>query len=147
MRRRSIPPEIAAALPDIVRAAQQTYNEWHQNEEGLDEELGEGGICHLIADEICSALGARGLDCGPVSAQVGEQHVWAVVKIGTLDENGDPDREDAGVWSIDIPPGVYESGGGYSWRKRPDVMFDTDDVVVDRESPDPSDFERYMEAY
>jgi hypothetical protein len=143
---RRIPPEIVAVLPEVVRVAQQTYDDWKQDEEGFDEELGEGGICHLIADEVCGVLAAHGIDCGPVSAQVGEQHVWAVAKIGTVDEEGDTDRADAGVWSIDIPPRVYESGGGYSWRKKPGVVFGVDDVVVDRESPDPSDFERYMES-
>lgn len=145
-KRQLPPPEISAAMPSIVKLAQQTYDDWHQDEEGFDEELGEGGICHLIAEEICSVLASQGLDCGSVSAQVGEQHVWAVVKIdGVRDEDGEYDRDDAGVWSIDIPPGVYESGGGYSWRKKPGVAFEAADVVVTHESRDPDDFERFME--
>lgn len=144
--KRELPPEISAAMPSIIKVAQQTYDDWHQDEEGLDEELGEGGICHLIAEEICSILASHGLDCGSVSAQVGEQHVWAVVKIdGVRDEDGEYDRDNAGVWSIDIPPGVYESGGGYSWRKKPGVAFEAADVVVTHESRDPDDFERFME--
>jgi hypothetical protein len=80
-----------------------------------------------------------------VTAHVGENHVWAVAKIGNVNDEGDPDRPDAGVWCIDIPPSVYEEGGGYNWTKTPDVTFDTSDIIVTHESFDPADFERYME--
>ena len=145
MSRHKIPVELADAMPKIVAAAQQVYDAWAQDDEGYDEELGSGGICHLIAEDICGVLSEHGLDCGSVNAQVGENHVWVVTKIGEVGEDGEPDRLDAGVWMIDIPPSVYESGGEYNWRKIPGVTFDPSDVVVSRESPDPSDFERYME--
>lgn len=32
---------------------------------------------------------------------------------------------------MDIPPRVYETGGGYSWKKIPDVVFKSDDIVID----------------
>lgn len=131
-----VPAAISALLPRMVVVAQKVYDEWAQDEEGYDEELGAGGICQDIADDICGVLASEGLDCSPVSASVGEQHVWVVVKL---------EGADAGVWSIDIPPDVYETGGGYTWRKRPGVAFEAAHIVVARESPDPSDFERFMD--
>lgn len=119
--------------PQIAAAAQRVYNDWAQDEEGFDEELGEGGICHLIADEVAGLLSQEGFDAATVSAQVGDQHVWVVVKT------------DSGVYLVDIPPSVYETGGGYRWRKRPGVEFAVDDVVIERESSDPDDFERFLE--
>jgi len=134
-----VPQQLRAAIPQIVARAQHVYNEWAQDEEGLDEELGEGGICDQIAEEVVGVLGALGIDSSTVwSEGVGENHVWAVARIA--------EGPGAGVWSIDIPPGVYETGGGYSWKKIPDVTLDEDDVVLTHESPDPSDFERYSES-
>ena len=33
---------------------------------------------------------------------------------------------------VDIPYGYYERGGGYSWTKIPDVVFQPDFVVIER---------------
>lgn len=145
MSSRAAPAEIVELLPQIAAAAQNVYDDWEQDEYGADAEGCVGGICHLIADEICGVLGAAGIECSPISATVGEQHVWVVAKVGDVDENGDVERHDAGVWSIDIPPHVYESGAAYTWTKLPGVQFRDDDIVVYQESPDPSDFERYMD--
>lgn len=134
---RRIPPQIAEVLPKLVELAQRTYDAWDQDENGVDDELGEGGICHLIAEEIADELNGRGLEAATINAQVGENHVWAVVRIDS--------GKDAGVWSIDIPPGVYERGGGYTWRKLPDVSFEIDDINIKHESVDPADFDRFME--
>jgi hypothetical protein len=125
--------ELKALRPEIATAAQRVYDEWAQDEEGLDEELGAGGICHLIADDVVGLLSREGFDAATVSAQVGEQHVWVVA------------QTDDGVYLVDIPPSVYESGSGYRWRKKPGVEFSGDDVVIDRESADPGDFERFLE--
>lgn len=38
--------------PEMAAAAQQAYNEWEQDEEGQDEELGSGGICQDIAEKM-----------------------------------------------------------------------------------------------
>ena len=143
---RRVPPVIASALPTLVKLAQETYNSWEQDEEGFDEMMGYGGICHLIADEIAGELSKLGLDATTINSQIGENHVWAVVRIGEPNEDPDAPRgEYDGVWSIDIPPGVYESGGGYTWKKKRGVEFDASDIDVTHESFDPADFDRYME--
>jgi hypothetical protein len=36
----------------ISQCGQSVYDDWYQNDEGYDEMVGNGGICHLIADKI-----------------------------------------------------------------------------------------------
>lgn len=121
-------------MPSIVAAAQKEYDSWELDENGYDAEVGEGGICHLIADEICSVLGNNGIDCSTVSAQIGEQHVWVVAKF------------EEGVYNIDIHPSYYETGGGYNWEKIPDVVFSEDMVEVDMISSDPEEFDQFIDG-
>ncbi|MGA7119683.1 MAG: GNAT family N-acetyltransferase, partial [Polyangiaceae bacterium] len=132
--RPGIPPEIAKALPEIVRVAQKQYDDWTVDEEGYDEEVGGGGICHLIADEIVEVLDKHDVMATTVSSSH-EVHVYVVARVPT------------GVWQIDIRPHVYERGGGYSWTKIPGVTFDASDVEVDRLSSNPRDFKEYVEDW
>lgn len=125
--------DIQRFLPEIVAAAQAVYDTWAQDDEGMDEELGAGGICQDIAVAICGVLAEKGIDCSTVSAQVGEQHVYTVAQLSD------------GVFTIDIPPSVYESGGGYVWKKLKDVVFKPRDVDVYKLSDNPEDFESYLE--
>ncbi len=121
-------------LDDFASIAQKVYDEWDQSdEEGGDPELGFGGICQDIAEGISGKLNEMGVDATTVSATIGDQHVWVVAKLND------------GVYSIDIPPGVYESGGGYNWQKLPGVQFSKDHIVVDRLSSNPDDFDQYTE--
>ncbi len=117
----------------LARAAQEVYDAWQQDEEGVDEELGVGGICQDVAAAHCDVLGAAGFDCYTMDNNgMGEQHVWAIVQV----------KE--GVYGVDIPPGVYETGGGYTWRKRPDVVFRPDHIEIYEMSPRPEDFESFL---
>lgn len=116
----------------FANIAQKVYDEWDEN---MDE-YGGGGICHLIADEICDYLDNKGFECITVNTCVGENHVFVVVKT------------DDGVYEVDIPPNTYETGGGYNWEKIPNVQFDENDVVVSMIDSDPNSFERnYAEDY
>ena len=117
--------------PLFVQAAQKEYDDWAQDEDGMDEVLGTGGICQDIAEKIASILSQHGFDCTTVSQQIGEQHVYVIAK-----------TED-GVYEVDIPPYVYETGGGYNWRKIPNVKFDESCISVNRLSSDPEEFEQY----
>lgn len=119
-------------IPQILAAAQKEYDSWAQDEEGHDEELGFGGLCQDIAEQISSVIIGAGIDAGTMHAEIGEQHVWTICKI------------DEGVYEVDIPPSVYETGGGYSWKKIPDVTFDAGDLVIHRIDPDPESFENYF---
>lgn len=109
--------DIFALIPQFVASAQRVYNEWNQDENGYDEELGEGGICQDIADSFVDVLSNSGIDAIAVDNNgMGDQHVWAVAKLSD------------GLYEIDIPPHLYERGGGYTWKKIPNVKF-TDDFI------------------
>jgi len=116
-------------IPQMIQAAQKVYDEWDQDNEGLNPELGAGGICQDIAEEMAGVLSMAGIDSATVSASVGDQHVWVFARFSD------------GVYSIDIPPGTYESGSGYVWRKKKDVRFDPSDLYIDNVSSNPDDFE------
>jgi len=118
-------------LQKLVNAAQKEYDLWDENE----DEYAGGGICHLLADKIIDELYNQGIDSTSVSQQCGEVHVFVVAKLSE------------GVISIDINPYRYETGGGYNWKKIPDVRFDVGDIVIDIIDPDPSKFEEYTEQW
>ena len=115
-------------LPRFLKAAQADYDAW--DETNTDVYAG-GGICHIIADSICGVLIEYGIDCSPVSCNY-EQHVFVAAKFAE------------GVYTIDIPYWIYEQGGGFSWKKLPDVEFEPRDVVFYKTSSDPEDFEQYI---
>ena len=127
--------ELETLLPKIVEVSQTVYDSWAQNEDGMDEELGCGGICQDIAGAICGLLSESGFECTTVSQEIGEQHVYTIVKL-----------ED-GVYEVDIPPYVYESGGGYNWRKIPNVSFNSNHVIINRIDGDPDSFDNYTGDY
>ena len=120
-------------LPALAKAAQGEYDAWEQDGDGLDPELGAGGICHLIADRMVEALLNVGFEATSTHSEgVGENHVWVTAKT------------DAGVVVIDIPPGRYEIGSGFVWRKIPGVSFVPSDIFVDIIDPDPESFPAYV---
>lgn len=123
---------IKRLLPNLIQAAQKVYDEWDQDENGNCEWLGAGGICQDIADAICSVLSGAGIECSPVSQQIGEQHVYTVAKLND------------GVFEIDIPPYVYETGGGYCWKKIQDVKFSASHFIINRLTSDPNEFDNYI---
>lgn len=119
----------------IAQCGQSVYDDWYQDESGYDEMVGNGGICHLIADKIVDLLYESNIDCTTVSSDH-EVHVYVVAKI----------KE--GVFSVDIPYSFYETGGGYTWKKIPNRFFDDSVVYIDQISCDPNDFEKeYCEDY
>lgn len=117
-----------AAIPQILAAAQRDYDNW--NESDQDTYAG-GGICHIIADSICDVLWKIGVYCTPVSC-THEQHVYVAAKF------------EEGVFTIDIPYVIYETGGGFSWKKIPDVKFEPSNVVFYKVSSDPDEFDNYV---
>lgn len=123
-----IPSSIRSLIPSFVAAAQRVYDDWVQDE---NDDLCGGGVCDLVAEEIAALLP----DAATVNSEgMGENHTWVVAKL--------PE----GVYMIDIPPQVYETGGGYCWSKRPGVVFTSSDVVVDQLDSDPNEFENYLPA-
>ena len=49
---------------------------------------------------------------------MGEQHVWTMARVAE------------GIYEVDIPYSEYETGGGYTWKKIPDVRFDHNSIYI-----------------
>lgn len=88
----------------LVKAAQKVYDEWEQ-QDGFDEVYGSGGICQDIAEAFCDVLFDHNINRTTFNASIGTNHVWAIVY----------DDEEETAYDVDIPPHVYETGGGYTW--------------------------------
>lgn len=107
--------------PQMAQAAQSVYNTWEQDAEGYDEVLGSGGICQDIADAIADILP---YDTYILSSQCGDQHVWLVA------------YNDNEGYHIDIPAFEYETGSGYNWTKRPDIIFKPEMIIIEKADSD-----------
>jgi hypothetical protein len=129
----SLPDLIKAksAIPQILQKVQQEYDNW--DEANVDTYAG-GGICHIIADKICEVFSDFGIECATISCSH-EQHVYVAIKV------------QEGVYSVDIPYSIYETGGGFTWKKIPEVKFEPSDVIFYKITSDPEEFESYIEPY
>jgi hypothetical protein len=126
--------QIDALKPQLAAAAQEVYDAWDaSDEENGDWQVGTGGICHLIADKMLDVLTSNisGLTATTISS-THEVHVYVVAGKTNVDEDGEKEEE---YYGIDIRPYNYETGGGYSWKKIPDVLFTPDMVQVDWVEP------------
>jgi hypothetical protein len=119
---------VRKVIPILVKSAQRVYNHW--NEKNIDTYAG-GGICHLIADKFCDILNDQGISCSTVSSDH-EQHVFTVVQV----------KE--GIYKVDIHPSVYETGGGFTWKKIKHVKFSNEDVYLYKISSNPEEFDEYI---
>lgn len=111
--------QLIALKPEMIAAAQKVYDEWEQDEEGLDIELGGGGICDQITQALADVIVSNIADVEIVDGgHEGDDHAYLIA----LDEDE--------ACLVDIPASTYEMGGGYSWQKVPDVVFTPDDVII-----------------
>jgi hypothetical protein len=110
--------KLEALRSELAQAAQAVVDEWTQDEEGFDEELGVGGACDQVSEAILSVLAEKleGVEFTE-GGQPGDDHAYTIVY----------DEDEA--FAVDIPPSVYETGGGYSWKKRKDAKIEPDDVM------------------
>lgn len=108
---------LEALRADMAAAAQAVYDGWEQDADGIDEfGYGGGGICDTIAERLAEVIGDAG-QCLP-GGWDGDDHAWLLVTDGVS------------AFKVDIPPHVYETGGGMNWTKLPDVTIDPGDVVI-----------------
>jgi len=112
--------KLKSLRPAIATAAQKVVDEWQLDEDGLDPELGAGGICDRIADSILDTIYGHldGVEAA-LGAPEGEDHQWVVASDGYL------------AFVIDIPSRAYETGGGYSWKKIEGAEISVQDVVIE----------------
>lgn len=100
-------------------AAQEVYNDWAQDDEGVDEERGGGGICDAISEAISGVIAEHVDDVELAEGgQDGDDHAYVIVY-----------NEDE-AYGVDIPASLYETGGGYSWKKVEGVVFTSKDIEV-----------------
>lgn len=115
----SLERKLQGCRADIARAAQAVLDAWDPDENGEDDRYGGGGPCDDIAQEIMGVIDAR---CPGVSmmegGQEGDDHAFVVAYTETE------------ACNVDIPPFVYERGGGYSWTKIEGARITAGDVVV-----------------
>ena len=117
--------------PEMVKVAQDAYRDW--DEDDRDTYAG-GGICHIIADAILNVLYQHNITATTQSSSY-EQHVYVVAKV------------DNGVYMVDIHHSIYEYGGGFTWHKVPDVVFEPSDITFYRISSDPDEFDQITAEY
>jgi hypothetical protein len=114
--------QLMVLRPQLVAAAQPVYDTWEQSEDGMDDVYGGGGICDDIANAMLEVIDRSIPDLDGLSTSGepahGDNHYYVVLYRG---QEG---------YAVDIPPGVYETGGGYTWQKTPDVQFDAADVQI-----------------
>lgn len=122
--------DIERLRPQLAQTAQKVYDSWDKD---YTEELGGGGICQDIADAMANILNEHGIEASPVSASVGEQHVYVIAKVVE------------GVFEVDINPYKYERGGGYNWTKIPNVKFHSSDISISMIHDDPKKYEECIE--
>lgn len=111
--------------PQLAQAAQKVVDAWEQDEEGMDEVYGGGGICDDVAQAMASVIPWDTHDGG----QDGDDHAFLVVVRGEE------------VAMVDIHPSSYETGGGYNWRKIPDAKIRPDEVIIEMLDIPASEFE------
>jgi len=124
---------IKKLIPELVERAQKIYNDWQQDENGEDVEYGVGGICDIIAENFVDILSDR-LEIPAITIQQnsGENHIYVIF------------AAKEGVFSLDINPHYYESGGGYNWKKLPNVKFIEGDISIEKLEDDPKQFKNYV---
>jgi hypothetical protein len=96
--------------PSMVSAAQLIYDEW-------DEE--EGGICDMISSAFADIMSQNGIE-STEGGHEGDDHSYMIA------------YDDDESYAVDIDHTMYEIGGGYSWTKIPNVVFDVDDIIISR---------------
>lgn len=95
----------------FARAAQSVLNQYDE------DYYGGGGICDDVAMEMAGVAVSKLHDVD-VSNHGWNDHAWIVVW----------NQHEA--WAVDIPPGVYETGGGYKWKVDTSARISSSDVVI-----------------
>lgn len=103
----------------MAKAVQRVYDEWVQNHEGIDEVYGAGGICDDVAEAIAGVV-SENIEGAELAngGQPGDDHAFPLVVRG----------EES--YGFDVPCRLYETGGGYLWKKREGVVFKPEDIEI-----------------
>lgn len=105
----------------MAAAAQLVYDDWEQDEDGVDEHYGEGGICDDIADAI-----------GSVVQQAYDYNVYThYCEYDTHTSLYIHNEDLSEICYVDIHPTHYESGYGYKWKKIHGVTLTADMIDIE----------------
>lgn len=103
--------------PRLADAAQQIIDAWEVDSEDGDDEYGGGGCCDAIAQEMWGIIAELDVSIRE-GGHDGDDHAWLIV------------WNETEAFGVDIPPDVYERGGGYSWTKIPGAKVRPEDVQI-----------------
>lgn len=106
MPTQSLMQELTGLRAVLANAAQSAVDEWSQDELGFDMDLGFGGVCDFVSEAMAEVITSHIVDAEIVEGgQEGDDYSWLIV------------LKDGQAVGVDISPGVYEIGSGYSWKK------------------------------
>lgn len=115
---------ITSISGELVKSAQKVYDEWEQDEEGYSEEYGSGGICDRVADEMSDTFSELNTSLDWESFTMYDEYEchtdFYVVNHKTKD-----------IIKVGLAPHYYESGGGYTWKKIPNVKLEPSMLNID----------------
>lgn len=118
-RKDSLEVQLDRLRPQMAMVVQEVLDAWVQDADGYDEELGTGGPCDRVADAISDVISDAVFEAEfEAGGQDGDDHAWVVTVL---------DGKRVGV---DVPHHLYETGGGYIWRKIPDVKIRPSDISI-----------------
>ncbi len=125
--------KIESLIPRMVSKVQRVYDNWNQDEEDYDEMYGHGGICDDIADAICQVLMNNDIDSFSSYNEYDFHTSAYAYDFSKYDgyEHKEQGIDERIMYKVDIPPYIYETGSGYTWKKIPGVKFDKKDFIVE----------------
>ena len=100
-----------------VAQVQEIYDAWEQDDEGIDEQYGGGGICDDVADAVATAMMDAGFEAFTHHYEQ-DNHTVTIARMGGQ------------TFEIDIPLHIYEKGSFYNYTKIPGVTFTTKMITV-----------------
>lgn len=125
---------VKSILADLATAAISDYESWEQDEEGYSEEYGVGGICDTIAESLVGVFELKKPEA---------LSDWESFTMYT-EHNCHTDlyvvnHKIKKIFQLGLDPSYYESGGGYTWKKRDehsisDESFYLTDTYLDYEN-------------
>ena len=131
---REIVEFIESILPQLASSAESVYDAWDQTDEGDSETYGSGGICDIVAQEMASEFD-----------KLKPEHLKDWDSFTFYKENDCHtdfyvvNHQIKKIFEIGLPPHAYESGGGYTWKKKKEheinpSAFDINDTYLDYEN-------------